>query len=335
MIMYGELYRKGILYQQDQIYVLRMAMPFPLRENNAYIAETPHGWAVIDTGVNIPENQERWLAALKEIGISLRHIKQIYLTHYHHDHLGLSGWLQDKTQADVYLPEEDLYTFNTYISTDQYRQAVEKTCRHEGWDSRLIDELSRDVQSIDPLVKPYPYLTPLTEQHSFELSENRYQLLHVPGHSDGHYVFFSSQTGHLFAGDNLVNHTILHLTDWPHTRLNDPLGYHLSALQQINHLELRWVFPGHGQCFSTLAERIDLIKQHHQKRQSQVLLGLKEPSTAWNLAQQIFRDNPYIHIKRLILAETLAYLYSLVAQKLVSVEQHQGINYYQQVCQLN
>jgi len=85
--MQGELSRKQILLKQGDIFVLKTTMPFPLRESNAYIAESDEGWVVIDTGVNIPENQYRWTQALKEIGIYFGHISKIYITHYHHDHM--------------------------------------------------------------------------------------------------------------------------------------------------------------------------------------------------------------------------------------------------------
>lgn len=58
---------------------------------------------------------------------------------------------------------------------------------------------------------------------------------------------------------------------------------------------------------------------------------MKEPTPAWNLAVQLFRDNPYIHIKRLILAETLAYLNALASQQQVEIEKRKGVNYYKRI----
>lgn len=326
--MRGELTEQGILYQQDDIYVLKMTMPFPLRESNVFMAESADGWTVVDTGVNIGENQERWKRALTEIGITFRHIKKIYLTHYHHDHLGLAGWLQEKSGAVVYLPQDDVQMFTAFISTDHYRQAIEDTCLQEGWTYELVDQLTHDIHGIGKLARPYPYLTPLAPQESFHLGEHEYRIVPVPGHSDGHYVFFSPTAGHLFSGDNVVAHTVLHLTDWPHTRLLNPLHLHLQALQQLKKPAIHLVLPGHGPCFGALADRIDLIQTHHQKRKDQILQGLKSCTPAWNLACNIFRDHPYIHVKRLILAETLAYLYALVEENQVAVDRHRGVYYY-------
>lgn len=327
----GELFHKGILYQQGEVYVLRNTMPFPLRENNAFIAESDKGWAVIDTGVNTRENQQRWTAALKEIGISFHHIQKIYVTHYHHDHLGLAGWLQEKSQAQVLLPPPDLHTFQTFINGDQYGSAIRNQCFQAGWNQVLTETLAEDVNSIDILIQPYPFLTALSPDTSFNLGGDLYTTYPVPGHSDGHYVFVGVDNGWLFGGDNLIKHTILHLTDWPHTRLVNPLADHLAALDDLRKLDISLVLPGHGMCFSNILDRIDVIQQHHEKRKNQVLQGLIDSSSAWDLAVQLFRDNPYIHIKRLILAETLAYLNALVGQQQIAVEERAGVNYYRRV----
>lgn len=328
--MRGELFRKQILYRQGDIYVLRNTMPFPLRESNAFMAESEQGWTVIDTGVNTPENQQRWTLALKEIGISFRHIQRIYITHYHHDHLGLAGWLQEKSEAQVFLPQPDLLTFNTYISSDQYYPAVKDLCLQAGWNHQLIGSLADDVKSIDVLMQPYPYLSSLPEDSQLEFGGCRYRTYPVPGHSDGHIVFIGDN-GWLLGGDNLIKHTILHLTDWPHTRLVNPLEDHLQALQKIGSLDIKLVLPGHGMCFSHLTEKIEAVIEHHEKRKSQVLQGLKGISSAWDLAVKLFGDNPYIHIKRLVLAETLAYLNALASQQQIAVEQQAGINYYKRL----
>ena len=127
----GELFHKGILYQQGEVYVLRNTMPFPLRENNAFIAESDKGWAVIDTGVNTRENQQRWTAALKEIGISYRHIQKIYVTHYHHDHLGLAGWLQERVKPRFSCPSPTYILFRPSLTATS-GSAIRNQCFQAG-----------------------------------------------------------------------------------------------------------------------------------------------------------------------------------------------------------
>lgn len=311
---------KNILYQSEDLYVLRNFMPFPLKESNCYLADSNEGWTVIDTGVNIPSNRDIWTNALKEIGISFKQIKNIYLTHYHHDHLGLAGWIQQQSDCNVYLSSTDYNTFNTYIEGDSYYDHVKNACLNAGWSLDLVEKLSQDITEINPLIKPYPYLSIISDKQPISLGEHELITLPFPGHSDGHVVFYSNKDHLLLSGDNIVDHTILHLTDWPHTLLTNPLKAHLDEMQNLLNLPITKVLPGHGKIFSFTEEKIELINKHHFKRRQLVLDNLASPMTAWELACKIFKDSDYIHIKRLVLAETLAYLNSLIEMGLVEVD---------------
>ncbi|MDD3852070.1 MAG: MBL fold metallo-hydrolase [Syntrophomonadaceae bacterium] len=302
----------GWLKEAKGIYIIKMPMPFPLKENNCFLAETEHGWALIDTGVNRKENREVLKAVLAAIGITWRHISSIYLTHHHHDHIGLAGWLQEKCDASVYLSPPDIMAFNTYISSDSYMDKVYGTCVKAAWPLDMVRELENDFISIKPLLEPLPVLAPLHQDRILSLNGQDYDIIAIPGHTDGHCVFHSEQNQVLFSGDNIVGHTLLHLTDWPHNSIDNPCDIHLSALNQLQPLSIDTVLPGHGQVFSNINERITLINNHHNKRKAVIYDNLRQPMTAWELAKTLSKSQTYIHIRRLLLAETLAYLQSLL-----------------------
>lgn len=303
-----EVWSKGLLRKAGNIFVIRTFMPFPLKETNAFLAEGPRGWTVVDSGVNTPENRAIWTSVLGELGIGFRQIKAIYITHHHHDHIGLAGWLQQQSEAPVYMSSPDLKTFQNLIMSGEYEERIRKNCTRAGWPAALTHELALDIAAIDPLIRPYPHLSPWTEKDILWGGYN-YQVRTVPGHSEGHLVFLSEESGLLFPGDNVVGHTILHMTDWPHDEMSSPLSQYLGALDELLKYRLNNCLPGHGKAFTNLEERVRSIKSHHNKRKLLVYEGLKnQPSTAWEIARGVFKDNRYIHIKRLFLAETLAYL---------------------------
>ncbi len=314
----SELWDKGWLQKLDDIFIIKMFMPFPLKENNAFLAESDTGWVIIDTGINSEQNRAIFTAALDAIGISWQDISAIYLTHYHHDHSGLAGWLQQKTNAPVYLPHPDLITWQTYIDTDQYFEKAREACLLAAWPLDLVRELADNIKRIKPMLEPLPVFTPIYPGYEISLANHKYTAIAVPGHTDGHLVFHSPESKILFSGDNVVAHTILHLTDWPQNIIDSPCDLHLAALKYLQTLPINTVIPGHGRIFSNLNPQIDRITEHHNRRKALTFDALQEPATAWQLAESIFNPNPYIHIRRLVLAETLAYLQSLVNQGLVT-----------------
>jgi glyoxylase-like metal-dependent hydrolase (beta-lactamase superfamily II) len=307
----------GWLKKVEGIYIIKMPMPFPLKENNCFLAETDQGWVIIDTGVNREENREILRAVLAAIGITWRQISSIYLTHYHHDHIGLAGWLQEKCGAKVYLSPPDIMTFKTYLMSDSYMDKVHDACLMAAWPLDMVSELANDFISIKPLLEPFPELSPLYLDQTLSLNGENYAVIAIPGHTDGHCVFHCAENQVLFSGDNIVGHTLLHLTDWPQNGINNPCDTHLSALNRLQQMPVKTVLPGHGQVFSNLTERINLINNHHNKRKALVYDNLHRPMTAWELAKTFSKSHTYIHIRRLLLAETLAYLQSLLHESKV------------------
>lgn len=324
-----KLWSKGWLKKINNIYIIKTFMPFPLKENNCYLAESDVGWAIIDTGVNIEINREIWKAALKELGLTFNNIKYVYLTHYHHDHSGLAGWIQKKSNATVYLPANDQVIRN--IISDQYYDLTHRTYFQEGWPDEFTAQMAADVKLIDVLVQPYPdEVTSLYTDHKLLLADNYYNIIHVPGHTDGHFTFHSPENNILFSGDNVIKKAILHITDWPQSKIANPYKVHLEALDKLQALNPSLILPGHGDLFENLEVYIDMIKKHHEKRKLLTYEALQEPTTAWNLACRIFKpaEHDYIHIKRLVLAETLAYLNALIGEQIIKKGEEKGRHIY-------
>ncbi|HEX6989965.1 MAG TPA: MBL fold metallo-hydrolase, partial [Bacillota bacterium] len=83
------------------LYCIPIPIPSPLAQVNCYLARGSHGWTVVDTGFHTPEAEGAWTRALRRLGITWKDIERIVVTHYHPDHFGAAGWLQQKTGAPV------------------------------------------------------------------------------------------------------------------------------------------------------------------------------------------------------------------------------------------
>ena len=168
--------------------------------------------------------------AVKEVGISLRQIRQIYITHCHPDHLGAARWLQQKCDAPVFMHREEIKRAREFIFIEEdfpavYRRAIEAECNRHGFESRFLDGLVLDWQTqVTPLFKAPREIFPLDSGDEIDLAGEKYQILLAPGHADGQVMLFEPGRRRLFCADVLTENSYLHFSDWPNTFLENPLG---------------------------------------------------------------------------------------------------------------
>jgi hydroxyacylglutathione hydrolase len=127
--------------------------------------------ALVDPG----GEPERLLAAIKDAGVTLR---KIFLTHGHLDHVGATAALVEAFQVPVEGPHPD----------DQF------------W----LGDLKGQAQWMG--FAPVNAFTPtrwLFDGDEVELGAYRLKVLHCPGHTPGHVVFFCPQTRLAWVGDVL------------------------------------------------------------------------------------------------------------------------------------
>ncbi|MFZ3102215.1 MAG: MBL fold metallo-hydrolase [Desulfitobacteriaceae bacterium] len=55
------------------------------------------GWYLVDTGLSGEDTTRIWLNFFEKQSIRPSDVKGIYITHFHSDHYGCSGWLQNYT----------------------------------------------------------------------------------------------------------------------------------------------------------------------------------------------------------------------------------------------
>ena len=89
----------------DNLYMLTLPMPFRLMHVHAFIAVDNGGITLFDTGLNTPETFVRLEESLKKIGKNISDIKRIFITHYHIDHCGMAGRLQNISGARIHMSE--------------------------------------------------------------------------------------------------------------------------------------------------------------------------------------------------------------------------------------
>src|SRR5438270_7361589 len=76
------------------VWKITMPIPFPLRTVNVHAVVGKDGWALIDSGMGMPDARAAFAEGLQRAGLSIDKLQAIVLTHHHPDHVGLSGELQ-------------------------------------------------------------------------------------------------------------------------------------------------------------------------------------------------------------------------------------------------
>jgi hydroxyacylglutathione hydrolase len=193
----------------------------PLQQNCTIVwcAKTKKA-AVIDPGGEIP----RLMKAIEDQGLTL---EKIWITHGHMDHAGGAAELKRLTGAPIEGPHED----------DQF------------WIDRIQE--SGEMYGI-PEARIFVTDRWLGDGDVVTLGETEFEVLHCPGHTPGHVIFFHRQARFAQVGDVLFKGSIGR-TDFPRGNHQDLLSAITGKLWPLGD-DVQFV-PGHGPMSTFGAER--------------------------------------------------------------------------------
>src|SRR5262249_3652546 len=85
----------------DNVYQFKVPIPFKLRDINLYLVKDNDGCLLIDTGTNTPTTAETLQASLAELGVTFADLRYVVIPHFHSDHAGLAGLIQQHSPAQI------------------------------------------------------------------------------------------------------------------------------------------------------------------------------------------------------------------------------------------
>ena len=292
----------------------------PLGHVNAYLIRGHQGWTVVDTGYHTPAAEQAWLQAFRALGLKPADLERIVVTHYHPDHLGAAGWLQQLSGAPVFLLEQELPQVRHFWTPGS--PAGEQTARFfidHGMPPELAAQLAALHEQQVARVQPLPRIDPLPEGATVAVEPWQFQALWMPGHADGLMVLWEPQHGVLLASDLILEQITPHVSLWPHHRHN-PLAWFLASLRRAEALPARLVLTGHRRPVASLQRRIQELLQHHRRRLDRVVAIVRgwpqagEGPSGWQVKEGLFQGPLGLANTRFAMAETLAHLDYLVRE---------------------
>ncbi|GAK05934.1 hypothetical protein JCM19037_4472 [Geomicrobium sp. JCM 19037] len=302
---------------------LRLNLPLRLNHVNVFLAEGVEGWTIIDAGLHNDETVAAWAPLLKG-----KDITNIIVTHYHPDHFGYAGALQQKTGAQVWMTETDAKAgLNAW--TPEFLDEMYAYYLLAGIPEHDAQEMKENTASFIPRINPLPTINHhIVEGQRFVLGGFEYEAIFTPGHSDGLIVLYNRERNVLLSTDHLLPKITPNISYWFHGRDN-PLKDYLTSLEKIKKLDADLVVPSHGKPFHGANERIDEIAAHHDERLERVYEYVKEPVVVHDVCAKLFPKVLTVHETRFAIGETLAHLeYLRDKQQIARHEENGSWKYY-------
>ena len=277
--------------------IIRLEIPNPFFEgrNQVYLlASDPV--TVIDTGVATGRAFDAVVAGFREHGFSLADVKRVLLTHKHIDHIGNAWRIQQASGCEILISEKELHSVQDVdpggrrfretvrqrlVSWDVPKEEMADASGASGWEWEIESATARGLSDGERLPQ----------------GDGELEVLETPGHTMGSVCFRYGDT--LFSGDHVLP-TISPNVGGGDLRHQGMLGHYLESLERVAALDGKdlWVYPGHGQPFSTLAPRCQELIGHHHERLEKVVEICRRggPHTVHQVACELFGTMKEFHL---------------------------------------
>ncbi|MFX1274175.1 MAG: MBL fold metallo-hydrolase [Promethearchaeota archaeon] len=219
---------------------------------------------------------------------------RIIPSHAHPDHFSGLKKIRDKldvkvaiTQKMAEIVSDKLAFYKSFEDTHEDYFLIQKKRKKESIGIKLRRFITRTfyrrgygvayINNPDEIIE---------ENIEFVINNDKWKVLHTPGHSIDHISLYNEKKGILLAGDNILRTK----TTWlgpPGSNIQD----YLNSLKKIHELpKLEIILPSHGSHIENPKERIEEIISHRNNRTQQVLDMINEFSDIGITLKDIIRN---------------------------------------------
>ncbi len=320
--------------------VVRMELPIRLPglgHVNCYGILDKDGIAVVDPGLPGPGTWRALQARLKQVGVPVKHVHTVIVTHSHPDHFGGAARLAKESGAKVVAhrafsfgppamhepPEVSVDDLEAQREADAERARVRQQLSavakgktpwggdrpRPPWRTRLKWRVTQWVGG-----RIIPVITdPVEHGDVLALAGREWFVVHTPGHTSDHFCLHDPETGLFMAGDHVLPSITPHIGGMASSQ--DPLASYFYSLDRVAEISnVGQVLPAHGHPFEGLAKRTVEIKQHHYERLEkvkQISVDYGRPATVTEFSKHLFKprsqgpmadSETYAHLEHLRIA---------------------------------
>lgn len=311
---------------------LRLPLPFQLNHINVWLLEdrmTDGGpaWTLIDTGVASSLTRGIWEQVAAEFMRGWP-IRQVIVTHFHPDHIGLADWLCRRFDAPLRMTRTEwlLARMLSLDSSDEIAEAGRRFYGAMGLENETLSALTVRGNAYARGVPMVPAtFDRLADGRTLRIGDRDWTVITSGGHSPEHACLYSPDDGVLIAGDMVLPRISPNVSVWPAEPFADPLAEFLGGLARLRTLRAdTLVLPSHGDPFSDLRGRIDELTRHHADRLDEAVGFCAEGArTIADITRLMFNRTLDTHQMSFAAGEALAHLNHLERQGRLSRQQRE------------
>ncbi len=270
----------------------RMPLPFGLDHINLWILDAGDGWAIVDTGVNMPRTRGYW-EALFAGPMAGKPVTRVIVTHYHPDHLGLAGTLCKRWKVPLEIARTEYLLARTLMLDVRETppiEAVDFSIR-AGWSETAIAELrQKPWGSFHKIISPLPAgFKRIRDGDVLSIGARRWRVVTGRGHAPEHSCLVSDD-GLMIAGDQVLPRITSNVSVYPTEPFADPLADWLESIEMLRSIDRSiLVLPAHNEPFTGLHTRLDQLAADHADKLEKLLAFCAEPRTAVDSFATLFR----------------------------------------------
>lgn len=295
---------------------MRLALPMALNHVNVFAIRDINGWALVDTGLDLPDGRGAWEDAIQG-RLGGQPVTKVICTHMHPDHIGLAGWLCERFDAPLVMTRLE-YVMARMLLADTGQPAPESGARFyhaAGWDAGQVESYRRNFGQFGRAVTPLPaaYVR-IREGDRLSIGGQDWRVAVGEGHSPEHACLWREADGVVLGGDQILPKISSNVSIWPTEPDADPLGDWLDSLARIREIlpEQALILPSHGEPFHGVRPRIDALIRGHHVALKRLTRSLREPKRAADVFGALFARPVTDGVRGMATGEALAHLNYLV-----------------------
>ncbi|MGV8057053.1 MAG: MBL fold metallo-hydrolase [Smithellaceae bacterium] len=306
----------------DNFYCITLPMDFRLNHVHIYALVHDKEIALFDTGWSSNDSLDVLETDLKSIGLGIKSIRHVYITHAHPDHCGIAGLIKEKSGATIHISAAADESNRNYSNTDLWTRKMKKFYIIHGLPGQEIDDLIALFNSMPDIDSVFQADDLLQSDEIREFGPWQFEAIFTPGHSNGHICYYFRRQAFLLSGDTVLPHITPNLSPDLFDENFRPLQSFLKSLNTVANLPLEKIYPGHGNVFGNVKSRINEICLHHTERMQLILNCLGAvPKTSFQVALEIFGSNLQDFDRFLALNETYVHLLELKYKGIIKEKQ--------------